>query len=161
MGSLFFAALTVRAFEKRILLQVPLLKQPYKLCLVTSVSMVLKYWGIDISPDAIGEKVPVYKDGTTGGDLAAYVESIGLHGFLFQPSFEDLLGHLMKGRPLIVTLPAGGSQRHAMVLVGFDDLANHVWLNDPYSGSCKTQALKSFRTEWEKGKRWTFLIVPK
>jgi tetratricopeptide (TPR) repeat protein len=35
-----------------VLLHVPLAKQPYMRCLVASVSMVLKYWGHEVSPDA-------------------------------------------------------------------------------------------------------------
>jgi ABC-type bacteriocin/lantibiotic exporter with double-glycine peptidase domain len=147
--------------QQRVLLQVPLIKQPYMRCLVASVSMVLKYWGYDATPDAIGRQVPVYKDGTTGRDLAAFVEAIGFQGFLIQPPFEDLLSHLEKGRPLVVSLPEGGSSRHAMVLVGFDLSSGAVWVNDPATGTCKSRPLNSFRKKWEKGQRWTFLIVPK
>jgi ABC-type bacteriocin/lantibiotic exporter with double-glycine peptidase domain len=123
--------------------------------------MVLKYWGYDVTPEEIGERVPVYKDGTTGRDLAVFVETVNLQGFLLQPPFEDLLVHLERGRPLVVTLPRSGSSRHAMVLVGFDRPADVVWLNDPASGECKRQPLHDFRKEWEKGQRWTFLILPK
>jgi hypothetical protein len=170
---LVLAVISVSALECRVFpvevttgaqavsLPVPIIKQPYKFCLVASVSMVLKYWGVEITPDAIGQKIPVYKDGTTGRDLAEFVEAIGLRGFLIQPSFEDLLGHLEKGRPLIVTLPEGGSLRHAMVLVGFDPSTDIVWLNDPSSGSRKSQTYTSFRKRWEDGQRWTFLIIPK
>ena len=144
-----------------VLLHVPLIKQPYMRCLVASVSMVLKYWGHEVSPEAIGNEVPVYKDGTTGRDLADFVERIGFRGFLIQPPFDDLLSHLEKGRPLIVTLPEAGSMRHAMVLVGFNRSTDKVWLNDPASGTCRDQELGSFRKQWEKGQRWTFLILPK
>ncbi len=142
-------------------LEVPAIKQPYMRCLVASVSMVLRYWGREISPDAIGEQVPVYKDGTAGGDLAGFVEGLGFHGLLIQPSFEDLLAHLTKGRPLIVALPERGSLRHAMVFVGFDLASGTVSLNDPASGKCVVDNLSAFRQRWEEGKRWTFLIVPK
>ncbi len=147
--------------RQRVLLEVPLIKQPYMQCLVASVSMVLKYWGCDITPDAIAQQVPVYKDGTTGRDLAVFVETIGFRGFLIQPPFADLLDHLEKQRPLVVTVPERGTARHAMVLVGFDPGHDAVWLNDPVTGECKSQAMTSFRANWEKGGRWTFLIVPK
>ena len=40
---------------REVLLTVPIMKQPYKQCLVASVSMVLKYWGIEITPEAIAQ----------------------------------------------------------------------------------------------------------
>jgi ABC-type bacteriocin/lantibiotic exporter with double-glycine peptidase domain len=147
--------------SQNVQLEVPAIKQPYMRCLVASVSMVLKYWGREVSPDAIGGQVPVYRDGTAGKDLAKFVESLGFHGFLIQPSFDDLLEHLTKRRPLIIALPAQGAVRHAMVFVGFDLTAGTVSLNDPASGKRITDNLVSFRKRWEEGKRWTFLIVPK
>jgi ABC-type bacteriocin/lantibiotic exporter with double-glycine peptidase domain len=147
--------------SQRVLLQVPLIKQPYMQCLNACVSMVLKYWGLEISVDFIEKHVPVYKDGTTGKDLALFVEEAGFHGFLIQPPFEDLIQHVNKERPVIVTLPVKGRLRHALVLVGFDLTSNIVWLNDPATGKCAAQSLNSFRKQWESGKRWAFLIVPK
>jgi ABC-type bacteriocin/lantibiotic exporter with double-glycine peptidase domain len=149
------------AVQQPVLLKVPLVKQPYMYCLIASVSMVLGYYGRDVSPDKIGQEVPVYKDGTAGKDLAEYVEKIGFLGFLVQPPFEELLTHLEKGRPPIVALPGSNSSRHAMVLVGFDPSAGLVWLNDPAKGKCKSLKTDFFRSQWEKGQRWTLLIVPK
>jgi ABC-type bacteriocin/lantibiotic exporter with double-glycine peptidase domain len=150
------------AFQRqRVWLDVPRIKQSYMRCLVASVSMVLGYWGGKISPDVIGEHVAVYKDGTAGRDLADFVESLGFHGFLIQPSFEDLLDHLGNGRPPIISLPEGNSSRHAMVCIGYDLSAGTISFNDPASGKSISQELASFRKRWEKGQRWTFLIVPK
>ena len=156
---LFAPALPPRQ-APRALLDVPVVKQPYMLCLAASVSMVLDYWGYKISPATLAQQVAVYKEGTVGRDYANIVESLGLYAFLVQPRFDDLLAHLGKGRPIIVELPERGS-RHAKVLVGYDVPDNKVWLNDPATGERKAQALDAFRREWEKGGRWTFLIVPK
>jgi ABC-type bacteriocin/lantibiotic exporter with double-glycine peptidase domain len=142
-------------------LDVPAIKQPYMSCLVASVSMVLKYWGYEISPEQIGDQLPVYKDGTSGRDLADFVQKIGFRGFLIQPTFEDLLNHILKERPMIVSLPEGNSMRHALVLVGYDLKSGIVYLNDPAEGRRVARELSRFRQEWGKGKRWTFLILPK
>jgi ABC-type bacteriocin/lantibiotic exporter with double-glycine peptidase domain len=142
-------------------LAIPVIKQPYMRCLVASVSMVLKYWGTEISPDQIGEKIPVYGDGTAGEDLAKFVEGLGFHGLLIQPSFDDLIVHVRNGRPVIIALPARGAIRHAMVLAGFDLTAGTVSLNDPAAGKRITEGLALFRERWERGQRWTLLIVPK
>ena len=136
------------------------MKQPYMLCLATSVSMVLEYWGQRVTPAAIAEQVAVYRGGTTGSDYVKIVEARGLHAFLIQPPFEDLLAHVEKGRPVIVGLPERGG-RHVMVLVGYDIPGGKVWLNDPASGERKAHAIDAFRRQWEKGDRWTFLIVPR
>jgi ABC-type bacteriocin/lantibiotic exporter with double-glycine peptidase domain len=142
-------------------LDVPVVKQPYNLCLAASVSMVLKYWGIEIAPESIGAQVPVYQGGTTGDEMRRVVEQAGLRGFLIQPLFEDLLQHLEKRRPVIVVLPAGRAGRHAVVLVGFDPSAELIWVNDPAVGRARALTYSEFRTQWDETRRWTFLIVPK
>lgn len=141
-------------------LEVPVVKQPYNLCLAASVSMVLDYWGYKVTTEKLAQQVGVYKEGTVGRDYVKVVESLGLYAFLVQPPFDDLLGHVAKGRPVVIEVPERGS-RHAMVLVGYDLAENKVWLNDPAVGERTVQALDGFRKEWEKGGRWTFLIVPK
>jgi predicted double-glycine peptidase len=105
--------------------------------------------------------VPVYRDGTIGRDYVQAVESLGFRAFLIQPPFEDLLTHLDRGRPLVVTLPERGSSRHALVLIGHDPAGGTVVLNDPATGRRETIPAQSFRRRWEDGQRWTLLIVPK
>ena len=139
-------------------LSVPQVKQPYKMCLVASVSMVLSYWNTEIAPAEIASEVPLYKEGTTGLDLKRFVESRGFQGFLIQPQLEDLFSHLQKQRPLIVSLPGREGVDHALVLVGHDE--STVWLNDPASGKEVSQSLHSFESSWKANQRWTFLILP-
>jgi len=127
--------------------------------MVASVSMVLKYWDLEIAPAEIAKRVPLYKDGTTGRDMLEFVESAGFRGFLIQPDLDDLFRHLKKGRPLIVALPGSGPLRHAMVVVGFDQTS--LWLNDPASGKVRQMSRETFKKQWRETHRWTFLIVPK
>jgi len=142
-------------------LNVPLQKQPYNLCLPASVSMVLGYWGLEITPEEILKHVPIYKDGTTGEDLRRFVETLGFRGFLAQPPFEDLVQHLKKQRPIIVSLLAARNGRHAMVLVGVDPAGRQVWLNDPASGAARHMAVDDFQKQFDASGRWTLLIVPR
>lgn len=150
-----------QAASNSVLLDVRAVKQPYNLCLAAAVSMVLGYWGVDVTPQAIADQVPVYQDGTTGRDLQRLVEQSGFRGFLIQPPFEDLLEYLGKGRPLIVSFPARGSSRHTMVLVGFDGGRRSLLLNDPADGKRRTLSYEIFRRNWEAAQRWTFLIIPR
>lgn len=144
-----------------VLLDVPVAKQPYLLCLAASVSMVLAYWGTNVPTDTIAAAVPVYKDGTIGQDYITVIESLGYQAFLIQPPFEDLLTHLARGRPLVVTVPERGTSRHAMVLVGYDPNGRTVTVNDPATGARETQPMETFRRKWERGRSWTLLIVPR
>jgi ABC-type bacteriocin/lantibiotic exporter with double-glycine peptidase domain len=156
------SAVTSAALQRpAVRLDVPVVKQPYNLCLAASVSMVLKYWGIEITPEAIGAQVPVYQGGTTGDEMRRVVEQIGLQGFLIQPAFDDLLLHLEKRRPVIVQLPSGPTGRHAVVLVGIDPSAERMWINDPADGRARALTYAEFRAQWDEARRWTFLIVPK
>ncbi len=97
----------------------------------------------------------------TGHDLQRLVEEKGFRGFLIQPPFEDLLGHLRKRRPLVVAFPARGGSRHAMVLIGFDTGRRRLMLNDPASGKRRSLDYRTFQRHWEEARRWTFLIVPR
>ena len=142
-------------------IDVPILKQPYNLCLAASVSMVLRYWGMDLSPKEIANHVPVYRDGTTGRDLQRFVEERGFRGFMIEPPFADLLDHMRKGRPPVIAVPARGKSRHAMVLTGFDADKQLIFLNDPAGGRKRTLDYKTFQRQWEAARRWTFLIVPR
>jgi len=159
LGVLLPAATRAEVQRAAVRLQVPVLKQPYNLCLAASVSMVLAYWGIEITPESIGAQVPVYRGGTTGAEMRRLVEQVGLRGFLIQPLFEDLLQHLEKRRPLIVALPAGRAGQHALVLVGFDPSAELIWVNDPGVGRARALKYAEFRAQWDEARRWTFLIV--
>ncbi len=122
--------------------------------------MVLKYWGVDATPQVIASQVPIYEDGVTGQDLQRLVERIGLRGFLVQPPFEDLLQHLRKKRPPVVQFPSRGGRRHAMVLIGFDAGRQELFLIDPANGKRRSFDYRTFQEKWEKAQRWTFLIVP-
>jgi ABC-type bacteriocin/lantibiotic exporter with double-glycine peptidase domain len=146
--------------NQSVMLEVPTVKQPYMRCLVASVSMVLHYWGREISTEDIEKKIPVYREGTIGRDLVNYVNTIGFNGFLIQPPYEDLLDHLAKGRPLIVALHSNNSMRHAVVLVGYNPASGTIYLNDPAKGKRTAWEIDRFRLDWENGKRWTLLIVP-
>jgi ABC-type bacteriocin/lantibiotic exporter with double-glycine peptidase domain len=154
-------ALCAQAGTATVLLDVPAIKQPYNLCLAACVSMVLKYWGVDVTPQAIADQVPLYRDGVTGQDLQRVVEQIGFRGFLVQPPFEDLLEHLKKGRPPVVSFLSRGKSRHAMVLVGIDAGKQDVFLIDPASGKRRSLDYRTFQHKWESAQRWTFLIVPR
>ena len=160
IGSSLFPAMAAQQQASRAHLDVPIVKQPYNLCLAASVSMVLDYWGYKVTTDKLAEQVGVYKEGTIGRDYVGVVERLGLYAFLVQPPFDDVLGHVAKGRPVIVEVPERAG-RHAMVVVGYDLAERKIFLNDPASGERKVQLLDDFRREWEKGGRWTFLIVPK
>jgi ABC-type bacteriocin/lantibiotic exporter with double-glycine peptidase domain len=160
-GILYAITLCGQTGQPPVLLDLPPVKQPYNLCLGASVSMVLKYWGVDLSPQAIADQVPVYRDGITGLDLQPLLDEKGFRGFLIQPPFEDLLKHLAKGRPLVIGLPARGGSRHAMVLIGFDSTRQLLSLNDPASGKRRSIDYQTFARQWERAQRWTFLIVPR
>ena len=154
-------ALCAQPRTSTVLLDVPSIKQPYNLCLAACVSMVLKYWGVEVTPQAIADRVPIYRDGVTGQDLQHVVERIGFRGFLIQPPFEDLLEHLRKGRPPVVSFLSRGKSRHSMVLVGFDAGRQDLFLMDPANGKRKSLDYRTFRHKWESAQRWTFLIVPR
>lgn len=110
------------------------------ICSPTSVAMVLAYWGVDTSVDAVADLC--YDDahqiygGWPRAVQAAY--TLGIRGYVTRISdWSEVAEHLAAGQPLIVSmqvrrdypeLPYGAVGGHLVVVTGLD--ADGVYLND-------------------------------
>ncbi len=112
-------------------------------CSPTSTSMILAFWGIQVTvPAAAAATYDKAYDGTGNWPFnTAYAGSLGLRAFVSRlPSLAATERYISAGIPLAVSLgwKAGelpgaavpSSSGHLMVLVGFDRAGNPV-LNDP------------------------------
>ncbi len=112
-------------------------------CSPTSTSMILAFWGIQVTvPAAAAATYDKAYDGTGNWPFnTAYAGSLGLRAFVSRlPSLAAAERYISAGVPLAVSLgwKAGelpgaavpSSSGHLMVLVGFDRAGNPV-LNDP------------------------------
>ena len=72
-------------------------------CGPACVAAVASYWGVGLEKFRAACVAP--PQDTTGPDLKALAESLGLRALVFQGSFDDLQENLRQGRPMIVMIP--------------------------------------------------------
>lgn len=80
----------------------PLRQNAQYTCGPACVAAVAAHWGVSL--EEFRTKCPAAPQDTTGPDLRALAESLGLQAFVFQASLDDLKENLRQGRPLIVML---------------------------------------------------------
>jgi len=149
-------------------LDVPFFKQEKNGCGAASVAMVANYWGARLAkaPGAILPPKQVYEQlytpallGISLADMKRYLEELGYNAFTFRGEWTDLNGHLSKGRPIIVALKNGHSERlHFAVLVGTE--GDYVWLNDPTRKQPNRIKQSDFEKQWTSADRWLLLAAP-
>src|SRR6266446_6911914 len=154
-----------------ILIDVPFVRQTRDGCGSASISMVIRYWekkGGQSAPPAADEmKIQAALFSPAAGGIPAsamqkYFQESGYRAFAFQGEWEDLKHHIEQGRPLIVSLRAGGpfAPLHYVVVVGIDPNRGFVFLNDPAQQKMLRVSREGFESEWNPTHNWTLLAVP-
>ena len=131
-------------------------------CSPTSTSMILAYWGIQVTvPQAAKATYDRAYDGTGNWPFnTAYAGSLGLKAFVARlPDLSAAERYIQAGLPLAVSLgwkkgelpgaAVPSSNGHLMVLVGFDRAGNPV-LNDPAAPSDDTVRRSYPRAAFER-----------
>lgn len=145
----------------RIIENVPFYPQEAYQCGPSSLSGVLNYWRVDVSPDEIAQEIySKTAKGTLNIDMILYAEKRGLKVHHYEGSFEDIKGNIDSGYPVIVMVDYGFwvfQQNHFMVVVGYNE--DGVIVNSGRE-QFKFIPCKNFLRSWEKTKFWTLLITP-
>ncbi len=131
-------------------------------CSPTSVSMILAFWGVQVTvPAAAKATYDKTYDGTGNWSFnVAYAGSLGLHAYVARlPGLAAAERYVSAGLPLAVSLgwkkgelpgaAVPASSGHLMVLVGFDKAGNPV-LNDPAAPSNETVRRSYPRASFER-----------
>jgi ABC-type bacteriocin/lantibiotic exporter with double-glycine peptidase domain len=150
---------------------VPFVAQLKDGCGSASIAMVMKYWEkkegqSGQSSDPVKIQAALFSPGA-GGILASkmqrYFQESRYRVFAFQGEWNDLKHHLEQGRPLIISLRAGGSHGplHYAVVVGIDFGRGYVFLNDPAQQKMLRISREGFEREWSYTRNWTLLAVPR
>jgi ABC-type bacteriocin/lantibiotic exporter with double-glycine peptidase domain len=153
------------------LIDVPFVRQTRDGCGSASISMVIRYWekkgGQSAPPAADAMKIQAALFSHAAGGIPAsmiqkYFQESGYRAFAFQGEWEDLKHHIEQGRPLIVSLRAGGpfAPLHYVVVVGIDPNRGFVFLNDPAQQKMLRVSREGFESEWNPTHNWTLLAVP-
>ena len=109
-------------------------------CGTTSLSMILKYFGIDISREAI-DSVIRRTDSSAGsnpGDLIEFARDHGLEAEGYNnASWEDVKSMIDQGYPVMASIGNGDGGRHLIVITGYQtgaDGKTRVLYHDPEHG---------------------------
>ncbi|RPJ87003.1 MAG: hypothetical protein EHM18_03330 [Acidobacteria bacterium] len=147
--------------ESGIWLDVPFFPQQKDGCGASSLAMILGYWNSVPAADPQSIFPLLYSEklkGIPASRMKTYLEEKGFRAFAFTGTLPDLKEHLIKGRPLIVSL--GGSSLHYVVVVGLDERQKLVLLNDPAVKKLSSMNMGEFLTAWKQTNFWTLLAVP-
>lgn len=110
---------------------VPILSQPTSnTCGPTSLAMVLKHFGRNVSIPELNARVPSVRQNPTNN--SAELRSRGLHTAATSAGTRELMmKHLLKNRPIILHtyLTASG---HVVVVTGFDRNRGGFYINDSW-----------------------------
>ncbi|MBI5746406.1 MAG: C39 family peptidase [Nitrospirae bacterium] len=145
-------------------LTVPFFPQEKNQCGPASLAGILRFYGIEITPDEISNEIYLPRiKGTLNIDLVFYARSKGMNAEAYHGDMADLKKRISGDRPLLLFLnlglkvfPAG----HYIVVTGFDDKDKIIYA---HSGSERDKPIRywEFIRAWERGDFWTLLVTPK
>lgn len=169
MGSLAHPFLRARAFDQFFLYGIPFFDQgdPYW-CGPASMSMVLGYWGTNISKEDIAAEIydPAARI-TYMSEMVSYSMTYGFNSQDFTGSISDLKMWINDGVPLIVLqrFSLENPYGHYRVVVGYNDSSAMMFAFDPKKGMNFTISYAEFAQLWQPGStfsttNWTLAIIP-
>jgi predicted double-glycine peptidase len=156
----------------------PLRQNQTYACGPACVAAVAAHWGVGLAE--FKAKCPAAPQDTTGPDLRAIAESLGLRGLVYRGSLADLQDNLRQGRPVIVMIPQPPNPAlrqagfigalalsvsehvphpsHWVVVIGFTG-DHQVIVHDPAAGPLQLKA-DVFAQWWRRMNNLCVLIVP-
>lgn len=170
--TIWLAAEGVASQPALLWLDVPFVRQEKNACGAAVVSMLMQYWaqqqdkvsGSAADPATILHQLYSEKArGIFANDLQRYLEEHDFRTFVFHGRWEDLTGHLAKGRPLIAaTGEAGrGGTLHYVIVAGVDVDQRLVMVNDPARRKLLKVHWSDFEHDWAATEHWTLLALPR
>jgi ABC-type bacteriocin/lantibiotic exporter with double-glycine peptidase domain len=161
--SLFSCALNPEIKESgsgRIIENVPFYPQEAYQCGPSSLSSVLHYQGVHITPENIAQDIySKSARGTLDIDMVLYAEKKDLKARQYEGNFQDIKFNINSGNPLIVMVDYGFwvfQQHHFMVVIGYNE---HGIIVHSGRERLKFIPLSDFLKSWKKTDFWTLLIT--
>jgi ABC-type bacteriocin/lantibiotic exporter with double-glycine peptidase domain len=140
---------------------VPFYPQEVFQCGPSSLSGVLNFYQVAVSPDDIAREIySKSARGTLGMDMVLFAEKHHLKARQYKGSFQDIRTQVQERKPLIVMVDYGFwvfQQNHFMVVIGYDD---HGVIVNSGREQFKFIPLDEFLQSWKKTEFWTLVVTP-
>jgi ABC-type bacteriocin/lantibiotic exporter with double-glycine peptidase domain len=141
-------------------LNVPFVPQARDTCGAASLTMVLRYWGGEVTHDEVArELLEPELHGIPGSRLAEFARARGFEALAYKGDLFQLQDFVGKGRPLIVAWGLGRDRFHNVVVVGVEAEGGAVIVNDPARGPGRRIPRGTFDKRWAKADYWTLLVM--
>jgi MFS family permease len=126
-------------------------------CAPNSLALAMRYWGAEVSPRVIGERITGLSSGTIVVDQSWLADQEGFrHDFLPMASLDDIKQLIDAGFPVLVYVPA-----HVFVIVGYDDALETFVTYDVATQDIWAEYLqKDFVKAWKKQATTLVLAYP-
>ena len=152
LAVLTFRHPTPKPSQEAVVLDVVFVKQKPWFCSEASASMLLQYYGFNLTQDEIN---------AMGYDrfenMLPLIQKY-LNASYAYLTLEELKAQIDMGRPVVVRLEINGV-RHTVVVVGYDD--RYVYVNDPARGPAKPVPIKKFMRQWSRTGYLAIVACPK
>ena len=139
---------------------IPFYPQEEYQCGPSSLSGVLNYYGVDVSPEDIALQIfSASAKGTLNVDMILYAEKKGLTAYQYESSFQDIKDKIHSRYPLIVMVDYGFwifQSNHFMVVVGYNE--EGIIVNSGRE-QFKFIPLMDFLKLWKRTQFWSLLIT--
>jgi len=132
-------------------------------CGAAALAMVLRYWGITVTPATITAVNPPVPDrGIKAADLREFARHQGLQAFVIQGQQRDLEREVHRHRPVLVGMMKRYILRnypHYEVVVGINRQKQQVLTLDPAHG-LRVNGREGFAAEWAKTGQVALIVFP-
>ena len=153
--------LTLLGLLAAVPLAVPFVPQQKDTCGAASLTMVMRYWGADVTHDEIAASaLEDGKAGIAGSRLEAFARGRGFFALAYEADVAQLRETLAKGRPLIVALRVGRGLDHDVVVTAMGPEGD-VTLHDPALGRDRRLTRADFEKRWRGASHWALLVLPR
>ncbi len=140
---------------------VPFFPQQASLCGPAALATVLKFSGVDATPDTLVSQVytPALK-GSLQLDLVGATRRAGRVPYRIAPTLAALFEEVAAGNPVLVLQKVGAleGEWHFAVVVGYDRPAGQVTLRSGPAMALQ-MPLAQFDQSWAEGKRWGIVAI--
>ena len=143
---------TPKPSQEAVILDVPFIKQKPWFCSEASASMLLQYYGFNLTQEEINA------EGYDRFENMLPLIQRYLNASYAHLTLEELKAQIDMGRPVVVRLEINGV-RHTVVVVGYDD--RYVYVNDPAKGPAVPVPVKRFVKLWSRTGCLAIVACPK